>query len=70
MDDMNLTQMVALDAFKQLRERQRVVVALRVAGYSQKESGAIVGLTRGAIGYIYKQSLSDLRKILLKGVQI
>ena len=55
--------LLLLEALRKLPEKERAIVALRVAGYTQKECGQIVGLTRAAIGGIYKRGLTALLKI-------
>lgn len=55
--DNNIFLEAALDM---LPEKERAVIALRLAGYTQKECGSIVGLTRAAIGTIYKRGLEML----------
>lgn len=55
-------------AVQKLPPKQRMVVALRSAGYTQQECGVILGLTRAAIGFIHKQALAQIRQALAEGL--
>lgn len=44
------------DAIKDMPIKLRAVVALLSAGYTQQESARILGITRGAVGMIYKRA--------------
>jgi len=41
---------------------ERVVVALLLAGFKQIEVGVIIGMTRAAIGAIYKRAITRLKE--------
>lgn len=62
-----ISEMLLAEAVQKLPPKQRMVVALRAAGYTQQECGVILGLTRAAIGFIHKQALTQIRKLLLEG---
>lgn len=44
------------DAVHRLTPKQRVVVAMLSAGYTQKEVARVIGNTRAAVGIIYKRA--------------
>lgn len=54
------------DAIQQLSVKQRVVVALILAGYNRDESGKIMGLTRQAVGAIHKRAIKRIRSYLIE----
>jgi len=68
MDDMDELDgvLILFMASQRLPNKERAVLALRMAGYTQRECGAVIGMTRSAVGIIYKRSLALLR-ILIGG---
>jgi RNA polymerase sigma factor (sigma-70 family) len=66
-EEQMMSEMLLDEAVQKLPPKQRVVVALRAAGYTQQECGVILGLTRAAIGFIHKQALAKIRQSLLEG---
>lgn len=62
-DDL-FTYMMLRRAVHNLPDKHRAVIALRMAGYKQKECGAILGVTRAAIGFIQKRAIEMLRQEL------
>lgn len=54
-------------AIMQLTDKERVVVALRLSGYTQKECGEIIGMTRAAAAAIYKRGVDHLAKSIRRG---
>lgn len=59
--------LILKDAIANLPVKERVVTALRSAGYTQRECGEIMGITRSAIGFAEKRALHKLRKTLEGG---
>jgi DNA-directed RNA polymerase specialized sigma24 family protein len=55
------TEMALYDAVKQLSTKQRMVVALITAGYTREECSTILGITRQAVGFIYKRAIRKMR---------
>lgn len=47
---------------RKLPDKQKVIIALQAAGYSQKESGTIIGVTGSTVGIIFKRAIGKLRK--------
>lgn len=52
-----------VELISKLPVKQRVVVALRAAGYTQEECGKILGVTRAAIGFSYKRAVRRMRQL-------
>jgi len=44
--------------------KEKVVLTLRLAGYTQRECGFIIGMTRSAVGIIYKRAVTLLRGLM------
>jgi DNA-directed RNA polymerase specialized sigma24 family protein len=59
-----IRKLLLIEAVQLLPPKYKAVLALRMAGYSQRECGQIMGLTRAAIGFIQKKSLIRTREIL------
>lgn len=51
-------------AVNQLPNKYKAVIALRLAGYTQKECGSLLGFTRSAVGFIQKKALAQLKELL------
>ena len=49
---------------KRLPPNERVVVALRAAGFTQEECGKLIGLTRPAVGAIHSRAMDALKERL------
>lgn len=60
-EDSIFDSLMLMDVIQDLTVKQRVVVALRSAGYSQLEAGKILGMTRAAIGIIFKRAIQAIR---------
>jgi transcriptional regulator len=43
---------------------QRIVLVLRLCGFTQKECGELLGTTRAAIGYIYKRAIKNIKELI------
>ena len=67
-EDRIFSHMLLIAAVHKLPAKQQVIVALRTAGYTQQECGEIVGMTRAAIGFIYKRALKRLRQFMLEAL--
>jgi DNA-directed RNA polymerase specialized sigma24 family protein len=52
------------EAVSKLPDKLRAVVALRSSGYTQKECGEILGVTRAAIGFAQKRAILKLRRLI------
>jgi RNA polymerase sigma factor (sigma-70 family) len=63
-EDSIIEKMLLTEAISKLPPKQRAVVALISAGYTQNECGRIFGMTRAAIGFIHKKALSHLRRLI------
>lgn len=50
------------NAVRDLPDKLKVVVAMNVAGYTQKECATVIGLTKAAVGSIFKKSLVRVRE--------
>jgi len=56
---------VAIDEIiSKLPVKEKVVIALRLAGYTQRECGVMIGMTRSAVGIIYKRAINLLRGLI------
>ena len=49
-------------AFATLTERQRIVVTLYYDGWTQREIGQVLGVTRQSISYILHQSFAHMAR--------
>jgi RNA polymerase sigma factor (sigma-70 family) len=67
-EDRIIDHMLLISAVHRLPPKQQVIVALRSAGYTQQECGDIVGMTRAAIGFIYKRAVRRLRQYMLEAM--
>lgn len=47
---------------KKLPDKQKAIIALQAAGYSQKESGMIIGTTGSTVGIVFKRVINKLKK--------
>lgn len=61
-----IDSIVILNSLSALTQKQRVVLALRTAGFVQRECGEILGLTRSAVGFIERKAKRRLREQLLE----
>jgi DNA-directed RNA polymerase specialized sigma24 family protein len=52
------------EAIKKLPIKLRTIAALRTAGYTQRECGEILGVTRAAIGFAEKRAYASLANFL------
>jgi len=57
-----INNMHLMSMFTDLPPKQQVVLALRTAGYTQKECGIILGVTRAAVGFNYHRAVQLLRE--------
>lgn len=63
LDELKILQAVDFDnAFSKLTIKHRVVVAMRLAGYTQAECALVFGMTRAAIGIMHKRAREVLRE--------
>ena len=67
-DEMILLGIDIKRSFDKLTAKHRAIVALRMAGYTQRECGEIVGLTRAAVGISYKKAKTIIREGISDGV--
>lgn len=54
------------NAVHDLPDKLKVVVAMNAAGYTQKECASVIGLTKAAVGSIFKKSLVRIREHMEK----
>lgn len=64
-EDQILTNVSVGMGIEQLPIKQRIVLALRVAGYTQLESGTILGVTRAAVSGTLKRAVLRLQKLIV-----
>ena len=55
---------------KALPPKQRVVVAMISAGFTQADCASIIGLTRAAVGVIWHRTLQELRGTMNGSTQV
>lgn len=67
-EEETLLRLELVEAVAQLPPKLRIVTALLSAGYSQQECASILGLTRGAVGLIYKRARTSIENILANGL--
>lgn len=52
------------ESIRRLHPRHRAVLALRMAGFTQKDCGIVLGVTRPAIGHMHRRALEEIRKAM------
>jgi predicted transcriptional regulator len=63
-EDSVLDKVYFVEIIRSVPIKQRIVLALKIAGYSQLESGKILGITRAAISGTLKRATIRLQKTL------
>lgn len=63
-EDLAVNRITILGALKKLPLRQRVALELNTAGFNQRESGIIMGLTRSAVGIMLKKARNSVEREL------
>ena len=61
LEEETLERVLLQEVVHRLPTKEKVVVVLRLAGYTQQECSEIVGGTRASIGIIHKRALTKLR---------
>lgn len=56
--------MMLSESMQKLSKKYRLVLALYLSGYNQRECGVILGITRAAVGFIYKKATAALSKLV------
>jgi DNA-directed RNA polymerase specialized sigma24 family protein len=69
-EEETLLRMQLVAAVDKLPPKLKIVVALLSAGYTQQESANILGLTRGAIGLIFKRAKLRINAAISGGLEI
>lgn len=64
LENATIQKVLLQDAVKKLPEKEKVVIALRLIGYTQRECSEIIGGTRASIGSIYKRAMRKLTEEL------
>jgi len=61
----NLENQISIqETLGKLPVKERVVISLKTAGFTRGEIGTIIGMTRSAVGIIYKRATNLLRGLL------
>lgn len=59
------TDVLIRTAIQRINPKYQAVLAMRSAGFTQAECGLILGVTRAAIGFIYKRGIQELREVMV-----
>ncbi len=63
-DDSQEQSILLEDSIDRLPQKEKAVLALRYAGYTQHECGVIIGVTRSAVGFIHKRAIAMVKRFV------